>query len=863
MKNINQKNKKIILTYLNFFVVFFVLLISVLIYKNSNASVLIDKKVLVVLKEDGRDQMKNITEIVDNNNGKISHKFGNKGFVLESQKELISILANSNSLLGIYSNKINNIENFKQDYHLMLNVWNKSFDQSTYIKEKDFKPVKNDALLVPNRKTKNNIGGPAESPYGTNFYDIAEFMAGKVSVGIILPESRGGYDVSSENWNSAREAQVISEIQSGMNWWYEQAKKRGIDISFTYNTYLGRENIKARTSYEPIRRTSFTGTAEQGLWINEIMNNFGYNSDDYFYNSLSFVNDMVVDDNSDWGFLIFVADSKNDADGKFADGKFAYSYYGGPFMMTTYDNDVYGINNMEAIIAHEMGHTFYALDQYYSARQDCNKKAGYLGITNQNSEYNSNGGSCSINESSIMRGGVYPYQQNKLDKYAAEQVGWKDDNSNDVIDILDVKPSISIIRQEENSKDSYTIEGRATVGRVENVNPYTDSVHNYYNVDPNDTTINTINNVWYKTNNSNWKVAKALDSKFDSGQEAFNFTVSGLNKENYNIDIKTEDSSGNTKIISTNALLSTPLIVAGAGPTGGPHVRIFNTSGGLRDSFFAYEEQVKSGVAVVSGDVDGDGEKEIITGPGNNAGPHVRIFKKDGTVKYPGFFAYEEHFRGGVNIALGDLDDDGVDEIIAGAGVGGGPHIRVFDYLGNQKITPGFFAYSENFRGGVNIATGDIDRDGIDEIIAGAGKGGGPQIRVFEGSGELKPIQFFAFHPNFRGGINVATGDFDGDGKDEIVASQASEGEAWVKVYRYNNNQDILGQFNAYGSGVEIGAHIAVSDIDLDGIAEIITGAGYGGGPQVRIFEGNGEIVNNGFFAYADYFRGGVYVGAE
>ena len=134
---------------------------------------------------------------------------------------------------------------------------------------------------------------------------------------------------------------------------------------------------------------------------------------------------------------------------------------------------------------------------------------------------------------------------------------------------------------------------------------------------------------------------------------------------------------------------------------------------------------------------------------------------------------------------------------------------------------------------------------------------------MFEGDGTLKPIQFFAFHPDFRGGINVACGDFDGDSKDEIVASQASEGEAWVKIYRYNDNQDILGQFNAYGTNVEVGAHIAVSDIDLDGLAEIITGAGYGGGPQVRVFKGNGKVINNGFFAYEENFRGGVFVGGE
>lgn len=858
-----HKNKKTIFFKITFCtVVFFLLSLSVLIYKNSKATVLIDQDVLVVLNKESQGEIENILSLVEDNNSEISHRFENKGFILNYQKELISILNKDNRISNIFSGKIDNIESYNKDYQLMLNVWNKSFEQSVDANREN-EPIIDDALSPPDNINKHSVGGPGESPYGANFYDIAEFMEGKISVAIILPESKGGHDASTENWDASREAQVVSEVQSGMNWWHEQASKRNIDLSFTYHTYFGRTDSRAQTTYEPINRSSFTGSAQQGLWINEIMNNFGYPGSDYFYNTLSFSNDMIVDDNSDWGFIMFVADSKNDADGNFADGKFAYSYYGGPFMVQTYDNNTYGINNMEAIVAHETGHTFYALDQYYSAKQDCTKKAGYLGIANQNSAYSSSGSGCASNESSIMRGGIYPYQQNHLDQYAANQIGWKDSDSDNIIDILDVSPSISVIEKSEKGDGSYSVKGKATVGKTANKNPYTDSIHAYYNVTPNNITTNTISKVWYRLSNSGWQEVGASDGSYNSGEESFSFTTPALSQGNSNIEIKVQDSSGNTKTTSTNVLSGTPSIIAGAGPTGGPHVRVFNTSGNLEESFFAYEEHIRSGVTVASGDVDGDGEKEIVTGPGDSAGPHVRIFKKDGTVKYPGFFAYDERFRGGVNIALGDLDGDGVDEIIAGAGVGGGPHIRVFDVLGNQKLTAGFFAYSENFRGGVNVAAGDIDRDGQDEIIAGAGKGGGPQIRVFEGNGELKPIQFFAFHPDFRGGISVASGDFDGDGKDEIVASQASDGEAWIKVYRYNNNQDILGQFNAYGTGVEVGTHIAVSDVDLDGIAEIISGAGYGGGPQVRIFEGNGEIINNGFFAYADYFRGGVFVGAE
>ncbi len=70
-----------------------------------------------------------------------------------------------------------------------------------------------------------------------------------------------------------------------------------------------------------------------------------------------------------------------------------------------------------------------------------------------------------------------------------------------------------------------------------------------------------------------------------------------------------------------------------------------------------------------------------------------------------------------------------------------------------------FFAYNKNFRGGVNITAGDIDGDGKDEIITGAGPGGGPHVRIFSWSGVLKSA-FYALAPNFAGGINVSAGSF-------------------------------------------------------------------------------------------------------
>ncbi len=64
--------------------------------------------------------------------------------------------------------------------------------------------------------------------------------------------------------------------------------------------------------------------------------------------------------------------------------------------------------------------------------------------------------------------------------------------------------------------------------------------------------------------------------------------------------------------------------------------------------------------------------------------------------------AYSDKFKGGVNLSIGDLDKDGLDEIICGAGPGGAPHIRAFNFKGD--LVASFYALDENFSGGVSVS---------------------------------------------------------------------------------------------------------------------------------------------------------------
>lgn len=200
-------------------------------------------------------------------------------------------------------------------------------------------------------------------------------------------------------------------------------------------------------------------------------------------------------------------------------------------------------------------------------------------------------------------------------------------------------------------------------------------------------------------------------------------------------------------------------------------VKIYDLQNNLLKTFYPYEEKYNYRINIAIGNIQGDEKLEIVTGTQQGGGPHVRIFNYQGNLIHTGWFAYNKNFRGGVNVALGDLNGNGYKEIITGAGFGGGPHIRIFKADG-YLYDPGFFAYDMKFRGGVNVSCADLNNDGKDEIITGAGPTGGPHIKIYDKIGHLVDPGFFAFDSNSRNGAKVSAIDIDEDGEVEILTSQ-------------------------------------------------------------------------------------------
>jgi len=240
-----------------------------------------------------------------------------------------------------------------------------------------------------------------------------------------------------------------------------------------------------------------------------------------------------------------------------------------------------------------------------------------------------------------------------------------------------------------------------------------------------------------------------------------------------------------------------PDVIVATGPGGSAQLQLIDGSTfAVVAELNAFEASFIGGVFLSAADLDGDGTAEIAIAPDQGGGGRVRIFTLigDELVIYADFFGIEdEGFRGGARVSLGDINGDGVPDLIVAAGFGGGPRIAIYDgrTLGDavpQKLVPDFFVFEPGLRNGVFTSAGDLNGDGYDDAICGGGPGGGPRIFALSGreliAGNEKPVaNFFAGEATDRGGVWVSVKNFNDDGHDELLTAVQTEEASEVHVY--------------------------------------------------------------------------------
>ncbi|MFA6296717.1 MAG: metallophosphoesterase [Patescibacteria group bacterium] len=297
---------------------------------------------------------------------------------------------------------------------------------------------------------------------------------------------------------------------------------------------------------------------------------------------------------------------------------------------------------------------------------------------------------------------------------------------------------------------------------------------------------------------------------------------------------------------------------------GRKNIKKFNTSGSLlSDGFKAYSKKAKNdGVRIASGDVNMDGNDELIVGSGSNSKSWVKVFDINGNLLKK-IYPFKKDYLGGVDVAAGDVNGDNISEIAVSKFTGESSKVKIFKYLDKSVIFDRIIY--PKLESAVAITLGDVDNDWTDELITGTGTGVRSKIRFYnilttnkKGSKidkEIKP-----FKKDIVDGLDVACGDINNDGNLDIGVSKLAGDKGKVKVFEYST-KDLIEEINVFRKEHVSGANLEMFDVNSDGKAEVIASQRLAedSRPTVKIYDNNKSLLEK-FSAYSKKTSGGVVV---
>lgn len=292
----------------------------------------------------------------------------------------------------------------------------------------------------------------------------------------------------------------------------------------------------------------------------------------------------------------------------------------------------------------------------------------------------------------------------------------------------------------------------------------------------------------------------------------------------------------------------------GSGSNGNGSATMFRANGSAAFTVTPFPATPTIAVRVASADVTADGSRDLIATTG--AGVSVRVLVFDGASQRLDreLNPFEASFTGGAFVAAGDLDGDGFADIAVSPDESGGPRVVVFSGRTGERLADFFGIDDPNFRGGVRTAFGDINGDGIPDLIVAAGFGGGPRVAIWDGrsflngSGPQRLVNdFFLFEESLRNGAYIAAGDINGDGFADLIGGGGPSGGPRVFVVDGQRLLDSggseltpLANFFAGDPNNRDGVRVAAANLDGDRFADLVVAAAGTDGPAVFGYAGTG-----------------------
>ena len=337
----------------------------------------------------------------------------------------------------------------------------------------------------------------AATGLGVTPMDTGEFLLGKVAVTPVFFESNGKIDPESQNWTTEEIDQVLAKVSEGVNWWSDTLDT--LDTVHTLEFVIDDTYARApvQTPYEPIDRSS----SVFNKYVGEFMTSLGFGDANSIEDAVRrFNHGQRAKLEADWAFTIFVVDSSDDPDGLFASGgsfAAAFAFAGGLFIVTPSTRPA-------STIAHEMGHIFWARDEY-SGGGSWTDRRGYYDAQNLNAWDNPTPGF--QQQISILRGGVpltAAFEAHVSPESTFAMVGWRDSDGDGVFDLADVPLSLDASGYFDADNSTYHFAGVASAVPLINRNS---------SGPQSDITLNRISQLQYRLDDGPWLVAAQFDQQ--------------------------------------------------------------------------------------------------------------------------------------------------------------------------------------------------------------------------------------------------------------------------------------------------------------------------------------------------------------